>query len=259
LQPDALDTVISLVPPCPGISDLVMRCLAKEPEHRPQTMTEVEEVLGELEVELSRRSPSGLIPAEPGPDVAVSTRILRLAGVASPKRRWDRIIAGAAGLAAVGLLGLWAVDREAAPARSPLEAAAAAAPAVAPTPPPAPAPRAVTVTSAPPGAEVRDPQTQAVLGRTPWTVSLAADAAPRTVLVAQAGFHAQAVVLDPAGAPPAPVQLVPEPPAPAPARGRVARRPPRAVRAAEPASAPAPRSPRPDAVGRNGVIDPFAE
>ncbi|MCA9554120.1 MAG: serine/threonine protein kinase [Myxococcales bacterium] len=258
LQPDEPRTVISMVPPCPDLNDLVMRCLAKEPEDRPQTMVEVEEILGELEVDLARRSPSGLIPAD-SPGVDVSTRILRLAGVAPSRRRPPRWIAGGAVVVAVGVAaGAWALTGPSTPT-SAVQAEALPAEPAAPTPAPARVQVKLQVATEPAGAEVRDPRTGAVLGRTPWTLTVDADAGARVVQLVQAGFQPQVLTLDPALGSPAPVQLTADPPPTRPAHTSRRAAKPRP----EPAERPAvhtPASPAQDqAVDRNGVIDPFSE
>jgi serine/threonine-protein kinase len=165
----------------PALAELVMRCLAKEPEARPQSLAEVTTALLLL--------PAGAPGASPAPGADLSERPTKRMLV--PLGRWRPRLALAAGAAVLALVsgvltwsGLRSARESAAgiPSLSDAVAAAVAAPA---------APRApvtLTVRSFPEGAQVLRADTGEVLGVTPLIKQLPGADAPIGLRVELAGY-----------------------------------------------------------------------
>lgn len=276
LEPDQPETVVTMVPPCPDLNDLIMRCLNKDVDERPQSMEEVEGVLRSIDHSLTpatvhdkvvpqRRVRTG--------DANPSTMMLRSAGV-GPSRRRPLIFAGAGLLAAAAVAAAitqWPSPPDVVPVHAP--GLALQAPSVTPDPTPAavvaPEVRHVLLRTEPAGAQVRQLGTKTVLGQTPLAVEVRLDALPLSYEFALKGYEPQRTTVRDASGAAAVTQLSKAAPVP---RARARARPRRAARrvnkpqsvpaaTASPPAAPAVQPKKAKAVpaGRNGVLDPFAE
>jgi serine/threonine-protein kinase len=241
----------------PGTLDqAVLRCLAKAPADRVQSMGQLRELL-----EWSRDECSGPVAAGESTQVVVLADLDEL----RPRRRWPLPLAvglGAALLLGTGAWWLAGGDRgDHAPAR---RDAAPAARSAAPRPAPTVLPR-VTVTSLPAGADVFDVATGQHLGQTPLGVEVPAGSS-RAVELRRAGHDPlRAELRAERPAPPA-MALAPRRPAtPAPVAAPVTAPPARPVVAPDARPRPAPAAdtrPRPARSGagmgsESGTVDPF--
>jgi serine/threonine-protein kinase len=218
----------------PALGELVMRCLAKEPEARPQSLAEVTTALLLLPPPASAPAVSGA----PGDDISERpTKRMRV-----PMSLRPRLALGV-GVALVAGMLTWAGLRPAsapggeAPAQAQAEVPAAASP----VPPAAPrGPVTLTVNSFPQGAKVVRADTGEELGVTPLVKQLPGTDTPMGLRVELAGYVPleRVVRLDTHAVLEVPLAKA-QPAAPRPAPGLVR---------------PAPRK----AGGRDAVIDPFA-
>jgi hypothetical protein len=149
-----------------GLKALILRCLAKAPTGRPQTMTELGDALQPFQS-------SDAAPAAP------------------PSRRWGWMVAGAALAVGLGAGGWVYLDRIGLP---PPPAAAAPLPIAQASPPPPPAPArptpvSLSVHSNPAGARVTRADTGELLGVTPLEAELAPSDALIRLKVELAGYE----------------------------------------------------------------------
>ncbi|MCE9673147.1 protein kinase [Myxococcus stipitatus] len=174
----------------PALAQLVMRCLAKEPEARPQSLAEVTTALLLLPVQ-TPAAPEAVGAMDPSER---PTR--RLPAVASPWRRRAALGAGAAlVLTVAALIGL---TRGAEPVvlapgaeQSVVAPQSRPEPVVEPPPPSATRPAVtLTVHSFPEGAQVVRSDTGEVLGTTPLVRELPSREVPLSLRVELAGYVA---------------------------------------------------------------------
>lgn len=268
LEPDEPETVISMVPPCPDLNDLIMRCLSKDPNDRPDTMADVEAVLHSVELSLmpspsgSQRAPVSSALRHKAPVEAPSTLMLRNAGLGPGRQR--RVIAA---VACGGLLAIGAIVASMASSSEPptAEPAAELIPtAVVPTAAVVSPVQNVLIRSRPSGAEVRRSAQSKSLGKTPLSVQIPGGETSATYTLTLAGYESQVVEVDSnSGAAPVVQLRAKAVPKPAKNRRRV-RTPPKAPKVqAAPKATPEPDRvvpiAEPAVTGRNGVIDPFAQ
>ncbi|RKG91741.1 serine/threonine-protein kinase [Corallococcus terminator] len=165
----------------PALAALVMRCLAKEPEARPQQLAEVTTAL--LLLPALTAEPAHLAPVEELERPTVRMRM--------PSALRDRRLQVSAALAALALVSGITTWKGLHPARTPEAdvAQVAGAPAVAGRPA-AGATDAVTLTvqSSPPGAKVVRVDTGEELGVTPLTKALERRSMPSQLRVELAGY-----------------------------------------------------------------------
>lgn len=175
----------------PQLAELVMRCLAKEPEARPQSLAEVTTALLLLPA-----SAQALTPAELA--LEASARPTHKVRVAVPGhwRRRAVVAVGTAALVVVAAVVTWSGMRpEPVPAAAPVaQLAEVVAPSVAEAPA-APAaaaqllpPVTLTVRSFPEGAQVLRLDTGELLGVTPLVKQVSGEAAPLRLRVELAGY-----------------------------------------------------------------------
>ncbi|WP_375770544.1 protein kinase [Archangium gephyra] len=176
--PPALPSHTPAGEPVPAaLAQLALRCLAKEPEDRPQQLTEVITAL------LADTGPErGLSPARaPVVPPVVSederpTQPMEVpAALSGARRPWPVIAAGLVAVAAAGLVLAWGVQRGASSAAGAHEAGAQA-------------PITLTVHSVPEGATVVRADTGEALGVTPLVKQLPPAAEPMGLRVELAGF-----------------------------------------------------------------------
>ncbi|MBZ4415482.1 serine/threonine-protein kinase [Myxococcus sp. RHSTA-1-4] len=162
----------------PQLGELVMRCLSKEPEARPQSLAEVTTALLLLPSPVS-------VPEAPGDRVEdVSERPTKRMLVPVPWRPRMALAAGAAVVALVAGALTWSGLRSARePGPMAAATAATAAESVAPR-----APVTLTVRSFPEGAQVKRADTGEVLGITPLIKELPGADAPIGLRVELAGY-----------------------------------------------------------------------
>ncbi len=175
----------------PQLAELVMRCLAKEPEARPQSLAEVTTALLLLPA-----SAEALAPAPVGVAQEASERPTQEVRVA-PAGPWYRraaLTVGTAALAVVAAVVTWS-GLHPEPASAPpsgVVAASAETPAAssqeAPVPPGVRAPVTLTVRSFPEGAQVLRVDTGELLGVTPLVKQVQGEAAPLRLRVELAGY-----------------------------------------------------------------------
>ncbi|WIG94922.1 serine/threonine-protein kinase [Myxococcus sp. SDU36] len=172
----------------PQLAELVMRCLAKEPEARPQSLAEVTTALLLLPA-----SAQALTPAELALEATERpTHKVRVA-VTGRWRRRAAVTVGTAALGVVAAVVTWSgMQPEPAPAEAPvagvmsrLVAEAPAAPAAAPRLLP---PVTLTVRSFPEGAQVLRLDTGELLGVTPLVKQVSGESAPLRLRVELAGY-----------------------------------------------------------------------
>ncbi len=272
LEPDQPETVVTMVPPCPDLNDLIMRCLNKDVDERPQSMEEVEGVLRSIDHSLTPATlHEGAAPRRrvPRGDANPSTMMLRSAGV-GPSRRRPLVLAGAGLLVAAVVAAAttqWPSEPDAVPIQAANLALAAPAPALAPEPSAVVAPevRHVLLRTEPAGARVRQVGTKTVLGQTPLAVEVQPDGLPLSYEFALEGYESRRTTVRDAAGAAAVTQLTKIAPVPRSRPKRAVRRAKKA-RAAPPAVATPPAKPTVEPkkakavpAGRNGVLDPFAE
>lgn len=198
----------------PALAEVAMRCLAKKPEERPQSMAEVAGELSKLLPSLpeaARKAPAGEArarapavapPEKPGPGSSV---------VLPPgaRRRWPVLAAAGAVLLASSGGGVYALLDP--PRPVPAQAQASLPPA--PPPAPAPPPRVrLRASSNPPGARVVRADTGEVLGATPLSEQLPRAGAPVVLRFELAGHRAAERTVSLSGDVQISVDLSPEPP-----------------------------------------------
>ncbi|GHG98309.1 serine/threonine-protein kinase [Comamonas sp. JC664] len=181
----------------PQLAQLVMRCLAKEPEARPQSLAEVTTALLMLPA-----SSESLAPAPADVALEESERPTQEVQVAVT-RRWHRqavTALGTAALVVVAAVVTWSgMTPESAPALAPSSAPVAELPhsVLSTVVPAAEAPAAaarlsppvtLTVRSFPEGAQVRRVDTGEVLGVTPLVKQVSGEAEPLRLRVELAGY-----------------------------------------------------------------------
>nr|WP_245920113.1 serine/threonine-protein kinase [Melittangium boletus] len=227
--PPALPTLTPAGEPIPpALAHLTLRCLAKEPEARP-------EQLAEVITSLLMDSPgSSLLPPEERPTQPVRVPLALVA------RRPGTLLAAGLLAATVSGFGLWWAS---APSGAP--SASEAVVAAAPKPAPAPAPVSLTVRSVPEGARVVRADTGETLGVTPWVASLPWSASPLGLRVELAGYNPSEHKVSLEASATLEVPLVPVPTVAKPARD--SRNTTRASTARKHSSG-----------SRDAVIDPFA-
>ncbi|RYZ40693.1 MAG: PEGA domain-containing protein [Myxococcaceae bacterium] len=169
----------------PALAALVMRCLAKEPEARPQQLAEVTTAL--LLLPAVTAEPAHLAPhLVPGEELERPTLRMRVPSVLRDRRL--QVSGALAALALVSGITTW---KSLHPVRAPeSEVVQAGAPAAAGSPPVAGATDAVTLTvlSSPPGAKVVRVDTGEELGVTPLTKALARQKVPSQLRVELTGY-----------------------------------------------------------------------
>jgi eukaryotic-like serine/threonine-protein kinase len=244
--------------PIPEALDrVVLRCLAKKPDDRVQTMGQLREILEGV------RDP-GALPLAAGE--AVRATLLAALVAVPPRRRWPVMVA--AGLGAAFLVGAWAWVMPASRRRdqAPVTVAATMALISGPsrsTRATAPAMRVVGLASSPTGAKVFDLATGQSLGQTPLSIDVTVGGR-RGVELRLSGHAPGRVALVADGAPREVVNLEPLPrlAAPVPAqRTEAVRRPPDGSRRSG-ESHPAPRRSRPVRTaptqgGLSATVNPF--
>ena len=248
---------------------LILKCLEKEVDQRPQSMDEVFDELDEIGAAIA--SPPEWVDSTPPvmDSSAPSTSSSVDEPPPAPRRR--RIAIAVAGLALVALIAVvtTSVGDEADSSgptggESPATQGAAVSPAT-------PTSVSLTFESVPSGATLYDSTNGAAIGRTPMTKSFEQADRLQTFELRRPGYQpAQAEVslardsrltltLEPIETPADAGAVEPEA-APAPQRRRRAST--RSTRDASPpqptATSPAPASSSPRQLGRRGVIDPFA-
>lgn len=243
-----------------ALEDLILRCLAKRPEDRPQTLREVGDALRQLlfgylaeDTSPEDTSPTRRAPAAP----AERPRRLRVAAVAFALTLAGTAVGASAWMAARGdeesERASTSAPEGAAPEGAPLDEAAI----VAPAEPQAPAQVEIHFASEPAGASVIDDETGELLGSTPFSLRFERAGEARNIRFEAEGRRAErrALTLDADAR--VEVRLEEEPkPAPPPASPR-----PRRVRKTPPAKVTKPTAAEPKTrkpIDRRGVIDPFA-
>jgi serine/threonine-protein kinase len=234
----------------PGLEAIVMKCLAKRPEQRYQSMQEfvsdVDKVIAGLRPAAARERSEDL--TEPGAyyDDVASSRAAR-------RGRTVGLVLGAAALLALAGAGLVLARKPPAPAAVPATNAAAPESQAKATPPvepvataePGPALKQVIVATEPIAAEIsKDGQS---LGRSPLAVPVP-DGQKVELTVKADGFLDQTVTLD--GSETSKNVKLER----VPVRGRPAKAP--AATAAKPGSKPTPKRP---AIGGGEIIDPWSK
>ena len=210
-DPPTVSSRLPAVPP--AIDEIVLRCLAKQPRDRYQSVAELGEALASAEGALLRANiPTMAFDVRTGPHLVATAPHSTLANAAgqypsgvglaaAPRRRWP-LAAGLAGGLVLALAGAWfAMSSRAAPVASatyldappPVVPAAATPPAPAPAPAPAPTPAA----TAPVDAGVPDAPTDAAI-----------DAAPAAPMPAHTAVHHHPTVAHPAAQPAKPAAPV---------------------------------------------------
>ncbi|WP_375756337.1 serine/threonine-protein kinase [Corallococcus exercitus] len=166
----------------PELAELVMRCLAKEPEGRPQQLAEVTTALL-----LMPTSAAGAPRMEALVEEAERPTLrMKVPGMLRDRRL--QVSVGLAALALVSGITTWTGLRSMRASQA--EQAPAVAVAAAPQPPAAGAMDAVTLTvhSSPPGAKVVRVDTGEELGTTPLTKALTRQAVPPQLRVELTGY-----------------------------------------------------------------------
>jgi serine/threonine-protein kinase len=182
----------------PAVEQVILRCLAKAPEERFQSMAELRAAILDPErwaarSSLSESRRSRLAAVDPVSPAVVRRR---------PEPRRGRGLVLAVFVLVAGVLsvaGVWLVRTLTAPPLRPIPVAIVAPPPAPPPPPPPhveplpPPPAVVHVRSAPPGAHVLD-DSGGELGVTPLTVEVA-HGQPRAVVLRASGYQDRREVL----------------------------------------------------------------
>jgi len=163
--PPALPSHTPAGEPVPAVlAQLALRCLAKEPEDRPQQLSEVITAL------LADAGPERVASPVLSEDERPTQPMAVPAALSGARRPWPLIAAGLVAVAAAGLVLAWGVERGASPAAG------------------APSPITLTVNSVPEGATVVRADTGESLGVTPLVKQLPQAAEPLGLRVEMAGF-----------------------------------------------------------------------
>ncbi|WP_426756958.1 serine/threonine-protein kinase [Myxococcus sp. Y35] len=175
----------------PQLAELVMRCLSKEPEARPQSLAEVTTALLLLPASGPALAPA---PAEMSLEESERpTQEVRVAASTPPWRRRGVLTVGTAALVMVAAVVTWSglqpepTSTPVAAMRPSAEAPAASAQET-PSAPAARPPVTLTVRSFPEGAQVLRADTGELLGVTPLVKQVAGEAAPLRLRVELAGY-----------------------------------------------------------------------
>jgi len=189
---------------------LILWCLAKEPDDRVQTMTDVHAALTGRPTPPSRATaPTARTPRQPAPPAIPTTFTQAGAGALATdvtprsRRKAPAIVLGVVAIGAVALLtrGSWmprssdtvtVAPAATAPANPP--PAAAAAP-TAPTAPAAPATVTAAIVSDPPGARVVREKDGAVIGMTPFRETWPSGDGVRKLRLELDGYRTEAVAV----------------------------------------------------------------
>ncbi|MFY0526009.1 protein kinase domain-containing protein [Archangium gephyra] len=163
--PPALPSHTPAGEPVPAVlAQLALRCLAKEPEDRPQQLAEViTALLADTGLERVGAPASPVLFEDERPTQPMAVP----AALSGARRPWPLIAAGLVAVAAAGLVLAWGVERGASPAASPVT---------------------LTVHSVPEGATVVRADTGEALGVTPLVKQLPQAAEPLGLRVEMAGF-----------------------------------------------------------------------